>query len=237
MAIPDQNKGEHDRLVSFLPSVVNRFKEIDIPTSYSIVYSDDLINTVKISMQSLNAAFFKPNALFIALDSNPERNEKLKNIIREITEYKYGIILYVPFGTIGLALEKNINLWLIDLSINWHVKFDIGNNDLQILISILIRRNWNGHINVIILNTQGNDAAFTNEDYLLLNETIRLPKYTKVEILNTSFETAITTVKQADINIFSLSELITYDQMFSIVNTTKISAIFCSDSGYESALV
>jgi len=237
LAMPDQDKGEHDRLVSFLPTVVERFKEIDIPSSYSIVYSKDFINTVKVSMQSLNAAFFKPNALFVALDTNNERNEVYKEIIGEITRYNFGIILYVPYGTIGLALEKNINLWLIDFPKYWDTNFDIANNDLAILVAILIRRNWNGNINLILLNTPGNKAPFTNEDYFHLNETIRLPKNTTVEFLDTSFETAISRVKHADINIFSLSELIGFDQMFKVVNTTKISAVFCSDSGYESALV
>ncbi len=237
LAMPDQDIGEHDRLVSFLPTVVKRFKEIDIPSSFSIVYSNDFISTVKISMQSLNAAFFKPNALFVALDSNPERNEVYKEIIGEITKYNFGIILYVPFATIGLALEKNINLWLIDFPKTWNIKFDIANNDLSILVAILIRRNWHGNINLIILNTPGNDSAFTGEDYQVLCEAIRLPKNTTVEILDTSFEKAISRVKHADINIFSLSELIGFDQMFSVTNTTKISAIFCSDSGYESALV
>ena len=34
-----------------------------------------------------------------------------------------------------------------------------------------------------------------------------------------------------------LAILDSYNQMFSIINTSKISAIFCSDSGFESALV
>ena len=189
-------------------------------------------------MQSLNAAFFKPNALFIALDSNPNRNEIFKKITWEIIRnYNYGIIMYVPFGTIGIALEQNINLWLIDFPKNWNTKFDIGNNDLSMLVSILIRRNWNGIIDFIILNTTGNESPFTPDDYSFLNETIRLPKGTTVEFLDTSFESAISRVKHADLNIFSTSDHITFDQMFSIVNKTKISAVFCTDSGFESALV
>lgn len=237
LAMPDKDMSEHDRLVSFLPTVVKRFKDNDIPISYSVVYSHDFIETVKISMQSLNAAFFKPNALFIALDSDMERNKIYKKIISEIKDYNFGILLYVPFGTIGLALEKNINLWLINFPKNWNVKFDIGNNDLSILVSILISRNWKGIINLIFLNTPENEIPFSHGDYLQLSETIRLPKSTSVEIINSSFESAISGGKQADINIFSLSDQITFDHMFSIVNTTKISAIFCSDSGYESALV
>jgi amino acid transporter len=238
LAVPDKETTEHDRMVSFIPTVVKRFKDINIPTSYSVVNSNDFVDTVKISMQSLNAAFFKPNALFVALDSDKERNETFKKIIQEIKDYNFGIILYVPFSTIGLALEKNINLWLIDFPKNWNVKFDIGNNDLSLLISILIRRNWNGNINLIVLNTPDNEAPFTYDDYLLLGETIRLPKdSTTIEFLNSSFDAAISRVKHADVNIFSLSEHVTFDRMFSIVNTTRISAVFCSDSGYESALV
>ncbi len=237
LAMPDSEISEHDRLVSFIPSAMKRFKETNIPASHSVVYSESFSDSIKISMQSLNAAFFKPNTLFVTLENDVVRNEIYKNILTEIKNYNYGLLIYVPFGTVGLALENNINLWLIDIPKDWNVKFDIGNKDISILVTILIRRNWTGRINLVLLNTPENKNPFDQQDYLMLSETIRLPKNTSIEIINSSFEKAISQSKNADLNVFNLSEFIVFDEMNNIVNKTKISALFCYDSGFESALV
>ncbi len=237
LAMPDSEISEHDRLISFMPSALQRFRNAKIPVSDSVVYSENFAESIKISMQSLNAAFFKPNTLFITLDNDVVRNKIYKDILFEVKNYNYGLMIYVPFGTVGLALENALNLWLIDLPKDWHVKFDIGNNDISILIAILIRRNWTGHINLLILNTPDNKSPFDQQDYMVLSDTIRMPSRTSVEIINSSFEAAISKSRHADLNVFSISENTDFDQMTNIVNKTKMSALFCNDSGFESALV
>ncbi len=218
LAIPDPDAKEKERLLSFMPTVVRRFRQIQIPTSFTSVFSENFFDSVNVSMQSLNAAFFKPNTLFIALDSTGERNKIYENIIRQAQHNNYGVLLYVPFGTVGLALEKSISIWLVDIPKDWYVKFDVGNNDLSILVSILIGRNWGGTINLNIVNTPLNDKPFTLEDYPILSDTIRFPKDTLVTIINQNWDEAITAGKNADLNIFSISRKLTlpgWSQSFS----------------------
>jgi len=51
------------------------------------------------------------------------------------------VIIYIPFATASLAIEKNINLWMTNVPADWKESFSIRNNDLSTLVAILICRN------------------------------------------------------------------------------------------------
>lgn len=237
LAIPENSIEEEQRLMNFMPDVVKKFKEINVPTSYTKIHGDDFSQSLSISMQALNAAFFKPNTLFISLDTQPERFEKYESIISSVAKYNYGTLIYAPFGNTGLAMENNINLWITHLPAGWKENFDLGNNDLSILISLLIAKNWQGNINLIVVKDSSIEKNLSKEDAAVLTEIIRLPKNSTIEIVESSLEAAVQKSKLADLNIFSLKNDINLKQMADLAQRTRISALFCADSGFENAFV
>ncbi len=222
--------------MDFLPDVVKKFKEINIPISFTKIKGNDFSQSLSISMQALNAAFFKPNTLFISLDTDVARFMKYEPIITMAADYNYGTIVYAPFGNTGLAMENNINLWITHLPEGWKERFDIGNNDLSILITLLLAKNWQGNINLIVVNSELNNKL-TNDDVATIPEIIRLPKKSVVDIVDGTIGEAISRAKLADINIFNLDKGTQLSQMAAIAQQTRISALFCANSGFENAFV
>ena len=58
LAVRNLDKDIEDKLINFLPEVIQRLKSKNIATSYTYVSGNDFVESIKISMQSLNAAFF-----------------------------------------------------------------------------------------------------------------------------------------------------------------------------------
>lgn len=74
-------------------------------------------------------------------------------------------------------------------------------------------------------------------DLTLIAEIIRLPKNSSFVIMEGSMEAAFAKAKLADLNIFSLNAGTSLTQMAEIAQRTRISALFCADSGFENAFV
>jgi len=223
------------KLDVFLAEMAQRLKQQGIATSHSYVSGNELSNILRISMQSLNAAFFKPNTIFLSLDHNEENHEAYTKIINTAMQNNYGIILYIPFENVGLSLEKDITLWIKNLPANWKDTYNLNNNDLAILLSILLKRNWNGRLKVYVTNTNGN--IMTPEDLLYFNEVVRFPTDSKVRIYDSANEIQMLKDDTSDIDVFSLNEDFNLNELIRTVNHTRTSAIFCADSGKENALV
>ena len=237
LAIPDKDPFEEARLINFLPGAEAKFRESNIQTSSTQVNGQEFSEAVKISMQALNAAFFKPNTLFISLDDDDAKFDKYDQIINDAFKYNYGVLVFAPFSTTGLAMEKNINLWITELPADWKESFDIGNNDLAVLSAILINKNWNGNINLYVLANATNNESLNVSDIELFSEIVRLPANSKIEIVIQPFETAIIQARIADLNIFSIQKGTSIAEIAAIAEKTRISVLFCSDSGYENAFV
>jgi hypothetical protein len=80
-----------------------------------------------------------------------------------------------------------------------------------------------------------------NERPILYDSTILfdwvLPANSKIEIVIQPFETAILQARIADLNIFSIRKGTSIAEIASIAEKSRISVLFCSDSGYENAFV
>ena len=69
LALRNENEAEQKNMENFLKNAVKKFKESDLSVSYTVIDNTDFNTTVNVSMQSLNAAFFKPNIIFVSIDS------------------------------------------------------------------------------------------------------------------------------------------------------------------------
>ena len=67
LSLRHQNKTEQKNMEAFLNNAVAKFKESDLSVSYTVIDNNDFNTTVNVSMQSLNAAFFKPNIIFASM--------------------------------------------------------------------------------------------------------------------------------------------------------------------------
>ncbi len=233
MAIRNEDAAEQKRLNDFMILTIRKFKEMNIPISATTVDNYDFSNSMNISMQSLNAAFFKPNTIFIGIDPGRDDIEKYNTLLVDTKKNSYGLIFFIPYGTSGISMEKNVSLWINNLPAAWKENFNLHNNDLAILLSLLISKNWKGHINVHIIKNDN----IVETDLLDLKEMIRFPKDTAIQLNQGNIIDEVFTDINSDLNIISISNEMDIQKMIAIVNRAKISAIFCNDSGLENALV
>ena len=233
---------EEAYLSKFVKNVEHKFEEIKVPVSYSKVKGSNFNDTLNVGMQALKAAFFRPNTVFISLDPEETDQGRFKQLILDARNNQYGVVVYAPFGTASLAMEEKISLWITDLPENWQQTFNIGNNDLAILFSILIAQNWGGQIEVNVIAKSNEIENIPEgkalEDYFSsLKEIVRFPKETTIQRIDDPLESAIYSAN-ADLNIFSISDLeFGPEAMIRQVYQAKVSAIYCYDSGLENALV
>ncbi|WP_373074481.1 amino acid permease [Zeaxanthinibacter enoshimensis] len=236
LAFRNEDPSEQRRLENFLYNAVQKFKEGEIPVSYTFIDNTDFNTTVNVSMQSLNAAFFKPNIVFVSVDNENPQLSYYNKLIQDAKKNGFGTIIYVPFSTVSLAIEKNINLWMTNIPRNWKESFNIRENNLSTLISLLLRKNWKGTIDVKILNNDP-ELIFTEQDLNDLRTMVRFPKSTTFELKQGQLLDQVKSEKSTDVNIISIEGKMTIEEMVLIVNESRISAIFCGDSEFENVMV
>lgn len=236
LALRNENETEQKNMENFLINAVKKFKESDLSVSYSVIDNTDFNTTVNVSMQSLNAAFFKPNIIFISIDTANSNLSYYNKLIADTKKNNFGMMIYIPFATASLAIEKSINLWMTNIPADWKETFNVNNNNLSALTSLLICRNWKGNIDVHILNNNPN-LIFGENDIEDLKTMVRFPKRTTIKIHEGNLPENVAKEKNADVNIFNIEPGVTIDDMVKIVNDSRISAIFCSDSDFENVLV
>ena len=235
LAVKSLDPDISDKLQNFLPEVCERLKSSNIATNYTYVSGESLAESLKISMQALNAAFFKPNTLFISINGSDKLHHSYEGLIEIARLNNYGVLLYVPFETVGLSLEKDITLWLQNFPPNWKSSFNIANNDLSILTALLLTKNWKGNLHVKIAIDE--EGIKNESDIQLLKDLIRFPVSSTINSFDVQSMTALLKNNIADINIMALPSEKNIGDLIEIVNYTRTSAIFCLDSNNENALV
>ena len=236
LVLRNENENEQKNMESFLKNAVKKFKETELSVSYTVIDNTDFNTTINVSMQSLNAAFFKPNIVFVSIDSISSNFAYYDNLLRDTKKNNFGTIIYIPFSTASLAIEKSINLWMTKIPVNWKETFCIGDNDLSTLISLLIRRNWRGNIDVHILNNN-EKLDISKTDIEDLRIMVRFPKNTTISVKQGDLLENVNKERNTDINIFNIEKGMSIAEMVNIVNQSRISAIFCADSESENVLV
>ena len=236
LALRNENEREQYNLESFLMNSIKKFKESNLSASYTMIDNTDFNTTVNVSMQSLNAAFFKPNIIFASIDAETAHLSYYDKLALDAKKNNFGLIIYIPFSSAGLAIEKSINLWMTNIPVDWKKTFNIMNNDLSTLVSLLICRNWEGSIDVHILNNNP-DLTFSALDIEDLNTMIRLPKNTTMVIKEGTLIDNVIRERNADVNIFNIESGMSVESMVNMVTQSRVSAIFCADSDQENVLV
>tara|TARA_R110002095_G_scaffold25551_2_gene26162 strand:+ start:61 stop:2238 length:2178 start_codon:yes stop_codon:yes gene_type:complete len=236
LSLLHENPEEQKNIELFLKNASQKYKESGISVSYAFVENRELNTTINISMQSLNAAFFKPNIIFVSVDTGNANLDFYDKLITDVRKNNFGMIMYIPYATASLAIEKNINLWLTNVPANWKETFNIGHNDLSTLLSLLICKNWKGEIDAIIVDDNPNQK-FSETDIEDIKTMVRFPKKTNISVKTGDLLGNVKKYRNADVNIFSVDADMSTADMIIIVNESRISGIFCVDSNLENVLV
>ncbi|NNF19585.1 MAG: Na-K-Cl cotransporter, partial [Flavobacteriaceae bacterium] len=202
LAFRNVDPTEQRRLENFLYNAIQKFKEADITVSSTFIDNVDFNTTLNVSMQSLNAAFFKPNIVFVSVDNENPQLAYYNRLIQDAKKNGFGTIIYVPFSTASLAIEKHITLWMTNIPRNWKESFNIRENNLSTLISLLLRKNWKGHIDVKILNNDP-ELRFSATDLDDLMTMVRFPKSTTFELKQGHLLDQVKSEKSTDVNVIS----------------------------------
>ncbi len=227
--------GKMDKRLSELAAY---FMDQGISARAALVESDTYQSGVVTSMQSLKAAFFRPNIIFLSLIDSTKRDEDVANLMKQAKYYGMGAILYVPFKKVGLGLEKNINLWLYLNDTNISSDMKVVEINIALLVAYLLKRNWKAKLNLIAVN---NSEAGVNEEkaseYIdKLKILARLPKDIKMFYFSDKQEVD-DLAPTGDINIFSIKgNEIDIGRIRNRANSLETSCLFMLDSGKENAL-
>jgi hypothetical protein len=225
------------RLERNLPDLVRALKTRGSSVSYSYIESKEFAKCVEIGTESLGAAFFKPNTIFLKLDSRYQNLEDYQHILTASSAHQWGVLVYIPFASVGLGLEQTINLWLTHVPDNWEDNMELGNNDLAILVAILLQRNWPGsHLN-IVYERQDTSAIDTQDFISKIQVYARLPKHTTYYTIAAEDQFKWDKLPQADLTIRATHREIDINRMLSAVVDHRSSYLFTLDSGKENAQV
>ncbi|MGB0929556.1 MAG: hypothetical protein ACPGVB_02185, partial [Chitinophagales bacterium] len=215
------------------------------------------------SMQSLKAAFFRPNILFLSLTDDKTEDKETAILLQQARIYKMGAMLYVPYRKVGLGLEKTANLWIYFNNLDDFSDFRVEDVNIALLVAYLLKRNWKAKLNVITVITDFDkdnkeSSRKLAEKYMKkLFVLARIPKdvqmyyffseisaeYNPIEGEETSILGQETTpsldskVPIADINVFALrGDRIDMNRIRERVNSLETSCLYTLDSGIENAL-
>ena len=197
--------------------------------SSAIIEADNFVNGSRTVMQTLRGAPLHPNTLFLTMGVDNRNDGNIRILAQEASSLGMGLMLLRLHKAKSFGGRRVINLWLRDLSPNWH---------LAMLTAIKLQHNWEGRINLISVAGDHEQSVMLGRFLDRLSDHARLPAQTELIVITDSFDNAMRQVPEADINIFGIARnelaIESFRRLPDLTNTT---CIFVRNSGFESALV
>jgi len=235
-------KGE--RTAKRLQELADHFMDQGISARSALIQSPSFEKSAKTSMQSLKAAFFRPNILFISLSEEKKQDEVAANLLREGRNFGMGGMLFLPYEKLGLGLEKSINMWVYFNNLESLKEHRVEHVNLAILCSYIFQRNWEAKWNIITVLNPEEGVPLTEEQHRAeaymkkLQILARIPASCNFSFTSGEHFTVLDKkVPQADLNIFSMrGEEVDVARIRERVDSIETSCLFLLDSGQENAL-
>jgi hypothetical protein len=228
-------RGEQEK-VKGLYQLARAFSNDNIFALTAMVETDDFGNGLQIGIDVLQSAFFRPNAIFLNLDKDPDE-ALLNDILVRLKRHQMGAVFSRQHEAAGLGRERTINVWIREQSPDWQIALRMTNLDLALLMAYQIHRNWQGTIRLITVvpDDTEKENAQTFLDNLI--ELGRMPGGTQAIVGVDDFRAYLSKAPRADLNIFGLAKTnITLEFMEQMKVEVHSSCLFVQDSGQESAL-
>ncbi|TGC11530.1 amino acid permease [Methanolobus halotolerans] len=228
-------KVDDKKLTSRLIDLTSSFRKRGVFSSWTIIDTETFEQNLVAGMEALGGSFFRPRVLFIHMDSFDGQDDKIRNVVKKASQHNIGVLILAVHRNAVFGRMNSINLWIDDHSPDWDISMDLGNQDLAILISYKLKKNWEASLRMIT-NVQEQHNVYKAKEYLEnLAEIARIPNV-KDKVLLGDIRSNISKAPQASINIFSMGPDPDFDFIRSAVERTGSSCLFALDSGEENAL-
>lgn len=226
--------GDSNELRDSLMDFALSFSRENVYTRWSVIDSNNFEEAVLNSLQTLQGTFFRPNILFLKLQSHTRYDEEIHSIINQARLNNMGIQLYIEDPIAQLGRSAMINVWIREKSPDWDLSMELGNIDLALLTAYKLKMNWGAKMRVITVveESQVKDAYRYLENLL---DVARLPDV-KAHVEVGTFEEAILNAPQADLDLLGLPENPDLEELRSYVERTQSACVFVADSGRENVL-
>jgi len=226
---------EESKLVNELSSLSESFRTKGVFSSWTVINTSEFAKGVNYGNQALKGAFFRPNIVFLNLQSHDDYNNEIIPVLKESMRLELGILLFSAHPTARLGQRNIINVWVSEREHNWNLSFDIGNLDLSTLIAYKLKMNWNAQIRLITVIHNPEEKEQATKFLKSLIRLARLPN-TMIEVYVGEFKSIISEAPVADINIFGMDANIKKEFIEEMTHKTNSSCLFVKDSGHESIL-
>ena len=223
-----------DILRDDLFTLASSFSRENVYTRWSVIDSLNYREAVLNSLQTLQGTFFKPNILFLRVSNDKSKDDELLSILNEARHYNMGIQLYLEDPVAQLGRQASVNVWVREQSPHWDLNMDLGNVDLALLSAYKLKKNWNANMRIITVVEESQvENAYRYLENLL--DVARL-KGVSAHVEIGTFEEALQSAPQADVDFFGLTEDPKIDQLRTYVELTRSACVFVADSGNENIL-
>lgn len=192
----------------------------DIEVTTRVIDDQDLIHAARQIIET-ESGISRPNTLFLNLGENDMKDPMVQELA-EISTGRLGLVILYQYPQAAFGVQQDINLWLRDESPNWR---------LASLIGIRLQMNWHGSLNIITVAPTREESRRLYQFHEHLGERLSLPSQAEFLVMAGDFRDALARAPRADLNIFGISEGLSFDFMRTISRTTKSSCLFIRDAG------
>jgi len=216
-----------------LPTIVKKFGEEGIFTSFSIIEVDDYSKGICVALEAIDSQVFHSNIIFLPFKPDQFTKTALARIFAAAEGNKESVVLFNRDEEMGLGSQKDIHVWL-DPDVLDQDFYEDRKFDLSLLIGYKLQQNWKGIMHIWMCVPE--EKKQTAESYLrkLVYEA-RLPASTQTNVEVGSFINILKKSPQGDVHILAA----TADNLDDISRISRIegrSFLFVSDSTKEDIL-
>jgi uncharacterized membrane protein len=212
-----------------------------IHSSAAVLRTDDGAAAILGALESLQAAFFRPNVLLLNLGSSEAEDvvADLAGFVDTASEARVGMAVVAMHPLAGLGQRNRINLWVRPAPATWDpvAAFSSGNLNLNLLTGYRLMRQWNAGVNLLTVVASESDQAAARRFQDELCDLARFPRNVERTVLAGGFERCLEDAPTADITLIGLPANRDASYLRRLVTLSRSTCIFVCDSGRESALV
>ena len=223
----EEPASESVKLEEELAELIQPLRDEGLLAVSTLIEANHFLHGISVVTQSLKGMPLPPNVMFLTMSDDPEKDDRLEQMISMAMREELGLIVLNLFEDRGFGRRKDINTWLRSGS---------PNRNLSILTAIQLEKNWNGQLRLLRMIEDETEIAKARVGLESVARRGRLPLDCELEVLAGSFPEDLKDSPPADINIFGISNEIDVKAMHTITMEAGTTCLFIRDSGQESAL-
>lgn len=224
-----------DALSEAIEDIDTAFEERGVPTSWTTLDCADYRTGVSAGLQALQAAFFRPNLLFLTTPP-PDRDDDTAALVQLAHRTGVGTFLVARHPVVGIGQRRAITVWVAggdgDVSEDFHGR----NLNLALLMGYRIAERWGARLRLVTVVERDEDVDGAARFLRELVDLARLPSKTERQVDVGTFMEALGSGGTADLQILGLQPVPDFTFVRDVVDTAGCTCLFVRDSGRESVL-